>query len=444
MGRVLVVNSGSSSVKYQVIDTDSGAALVVGSIERIGAGGAMLTQTRASDGTRIRQSASILDHRDAIRAVLELITDPERGAVERPEEIDAVGHRVVHGGERFTGSEVVDNAVLEGIRESIALAPLHNPHNLSGIQAARERLPDVPHVAVFDTAFHATLEPHVFHYAVPYVLYKRHRIRRYGFHGTSHAYVSSRVTEMCDLEREGDAQFGPREGGEPGLVPSTGAAAEGVAAGAAAAGGTGVPREGGRPCRVVSIHLGNGASATAVLDGRSVDTSMGFTPLEGLVMGTRSGDLDPAVILHVMGREELTVSDATSLLNKHSGLQGLSGISPDMRDLLEEEAAGSERARLALDVYCYRVRKYIGAYAAALGGLDAIGFTGGIGQNSPAIRARCLEGLGFLGVEVDGDANEALTGGAEGTFHRGPVLLAALRTGEELVIAREAARLAGK
>lgn len=397
MARVLVVNSGSSSVKYQVIDVETRNALVVGVVERIGAGGAVLSQTRSSDGSRIRESASILDHRDAIRAVLDLVTDPERGVVGRPEELDAVGHRVVHGGERFTTSVRIDDEVLEGIRDSISLAPLHNPHNLSGILAARERLPELPHVAVFDTAFHASLPPHAFHYAIPYVLYRRHRIRRYGFHGTSHAHVAR--------------WFGEFEAGSADM-------------------------------RIISLHLGNGASACAIGAGSSLDTSMGFTPLEGLAMGTRSGDLDPAVILHVMGREELTVSDATSLLNKHSGLQGLSGISPDMRDLLEEEEQGDERARLALDVYCYRIRKYIGAYAAALGGVDAIGFTGGIGQNSPEIRARCLEGLDFLGVVVDPEANAELVDGLEGSFHEGTVRLAAIRTGEELVIAEEAARLA--
>lgn len=395
---VLVVNSGSSSVKYQVVDTESGDALVVGMVERIGAGGALLSQERARDGGRIRQSASILDHRDAIRAILDLVVDPERGAVASLDEIGAVGHRVVHGGEAFTEAVRLDDEVMEKIRDSIALAPLHNPHNLAGILAARERLPAVPHVAVFDTAFHATLPPHAYHYGIPYVLYRRYRIRRYGFHGTSHQHVARRVAAM--LQRP---------------------AAE---------------------LKILSVHLGNGASACAIDGGRSVDTSMGFTPLEGLMMGTRSGDLDPAVILYVMGREELSVADATALLNKHSGVQGLSGISSDMRDVLEEEAEGSDRARLALDVYCYRVRKYIGAYAAAMGGLDAVGFTGGIGQNSSDIRGRCLAGLDFMGIVADPDANAALTGGVEGTFHRGAVPLAVVRTGEELVIAQEAERLA--
>ncbi len=395
--KVLVLNSGSSSVKYQVVDTDAEEALVVGIVERIGAGGALLSQER-SDGRRIRQSAAILDHRDAIRAILDLVADADSGAVADLSEIQAVGHRVVHGGEGFTDAVLIDDDILERIRDSIALAPLHNPHNLAGILAARERLPDVPHVAVFDTAFHATLPPTAYHYGIPHVLYRRYRIRRYGFHGTSHQHVTRRAARLL---------------GRP-------------------------PEE----LRTISIHLGNGASACAVRFGRSVDTSMGFTPLEGLVMGTRSGDLDPAVILYVMGREELSVADANALLNKHSGIQGLSGISSDMRDVLEEEAAGSERAALAIAVYTYRVRKYIGSYAAALGGLDLVGFTGGIGQNSAVVRKRCLEELGFLGIEVDDEANETLTGGREGTFHRGSVGLAVVRTGEELVIALEAERLA--
>lgn len=394
---VLVLNSGSSSVKYQVIDTATRKALVTGVVERIGAGGAILNQTRASDGTRIRESAQILDHRDAIRAILDLVVDAERGALRSLGELGAVGHRVVHGGERFTETVPLDDEVVEGIRDCISLAPLHNPHNLSGILAARERMPDIPQVGVFDTAFHARMPPHAYHYAVPYVLYRRHRIRRYGFHGTSHAYVADSVQRI--------------HGGDPSSL------------------------------RIVSVHLGNGASACAIKGGCSVDTSMGYTPLEGLVMGTRSGDLDPAVVLHVMAREELSVSDASALLNKHSGLQGLSGLSSDMRDLLEEEADGNERAKLALDVYCYRVRKYIGAYAAAMGGLDAVGFTGGIGQNSPQIRARCLEGLAFLGVVVDDEKNRSLAG-EEGTFHAGSVLLGAIPAGEELVIALEAEKVA--
>ena len=395
MVRVLVLNSGSSSVKYEVIDPESTDTLLSGHVERIGAGGAILTQRRHSDGVRVKDSGSILDHRDAIRAILELVKDGEKGL--GGDAIDAVGHRVVHGGEAFTGSVRIDERVTEEIRECIELAPLHNPHNLVGIEAARDRLPDLPHVAVFDTAFHATLSPHAFHYALPYVLYRRYRIRRYGFHGTSHRHVLARSAELMEV------------------APDS--------------------------LRLISLHLGNGASACAISGGRSVETSMGFTPLEGLVMGTRSGDVDPAVILHVMAREEIGLSEATSLLNKHSGLEGLSGISGDMRDLLEEEEAGEARAALALEVYIHRIRKYIGAYAAVLSGIDALAFTGGIGENATTIRSRALEALEFLGIAVDPEKNDPLVGGEEGFFHAGPTALLVIRSGEEITIARETARV---
>lgn len=395
--RVLVVNSGSSSVKYQVIDATRDVATLIGEVERIGAGGAILTQTRVSDGQRLKESGSILDHRDAIRAILDLIRHPEGGLPENEGDIEAVGHRVVHGGEGFTGAVVIDDEVEDQIRDCIELAPLHNPHNLVGIRAARERMSEVPHVAVFDTAFHAGLPAHAYHYALPYVLYRRHRIRRYGFHGTSHRHVLARTADLLD-----------RDPGE---------------------------------LKLISLHLGNGASACAISGGVSVDTSMGFTPLEGLVMGTRSGDVDAAVILHVMAKEEIGLSEATALLNKHSGLQGLSGISGDMRDLLEEEDAGEARARLALDVYTYRIRKYIGAYAAAMGGLDAVAFTGGVGENAAGIRTRALEGLEFLGIEPEEERNRTLVGGREGSFGSGGTDLLVIRSGEELTIARETRRV---
>jgi len=391
--KVLVLNSGSSSVKYQVMDTAADTALVVGQVERIGSGGAILSQERRTDGIRAKETGQILDHRDAIHAILELVRDPDRGGLAPTDAIEAVGHRVVHGGEAFTGAVVIDPEVEERIRDSIDLAPLHNPHNLAGIRAARGELPDIPHVAVFDTAFHASLPPRAFHYALPYVLYHRHRIRRYGFHGTSHRHVLRRSARL--LEREPES------------------------------------------FRLISLHLGNGASACAIRNGRSLDTSMGFTPLEGLVMGTRSGDVDPAVVLHVMAREEVSASDAAGMLNKHSGLLGLSGISGDMRDLLQEEADGSERAQLALDVYAYRIRKYIGAYAAVLGGVDAVAFTGGVGENAPSIRSRALEELEFLGIRLDPEANDELVDGREGDFGRGSVPLLVIGSGEELTIARE-------
>ncbi len=391
--KVMVLNSGSSSVKYQVMDTAADKALVVGQVERIGSAGAILSQERPADGIRAKETGQILDHRDAIHAILELVRDPDRGGLAPDDAIEAVGHRVVHGGEAFTGAVVIDPEVEERIRDSIDLAPLHNPHNLAGIRAARSELPDIPHVAVFDTAFHASLPPRAFHYALPYVLYHRHRIRRYGFHGTSHRHVLRRSARL--LERDPEA------------------------------------------IRLISLHLGNGASACAIRNGRSLDTSMGFTPLEGLVMGTRSGDVDPAVVLHVMAREEVSASDAGGMLNKHSGLLGLSGISGDMRDLLQEEAGGSERAHLALDVYVYRIRKYIGAYAAVLGGVDAVAFTGGVGENAPSIRSRALEELEFLGIQLEPEVNDELVGGREGDFSRGDVSLLVIGSGEELTIARE-------
>jgi acetate kinase len=395
--RVLVLNSGSSSVKYQVIDTDTEAPLLLGEIERIGAGGAILTQHRLSDGRRTKESAPVGGHDEALRHLLEQVKDPDRGLGEATHTLEAVGHRVVHGGERFTASARVDEAVEEGIRDCMELAPLHNPHNLAGIVAARALLPDLPHVAVFDTAFHATLPPSAYHYALPYAFYRRYGVRRYGFHGTSHRHVARKAALLLDR-------------------PSS-------------------------ALQVISLHLGNGSSACAISGGVSVETSMGFTPLEGLVMGTRSGDVDPAAILHIMSREELSVGDATTLLNRHAGLRGLSGLSGDMRDLLAEASEGDARAQLALDVYVHRIRKYIGAYAAVLGQVDAIAFTGGVGENASLIRGRILRDLSLLGVEVDAEKNRGLTGGREGSFHAGGTALLVIRSGEELTIARETARV---
>jgi acetate kinase len=314
-------------------------------------------------------------------------------------EVEAVGHRVVHGGERFRASVRIDDEVLSGIEDCFELAPLHNPPNVKGYLAARELLGDVPQVAVFDTAFHQAMEPRAYLYGLPYVLYERHRIRRYGFHGTSHRYVSDRLARR--LGRSGDPQL-----------------------------------------RVITCHLGNGCSVAAIRGERSVDTSMGFTPLEGLVMGSRCGDLDPAILPHVMAREELGPADLSALLNKHSGLLGISGLSNDMRALLEAEAAGNERARLAIDIFCYRLRKYIGAYVAVLGGVDGVAFAGGIGENAPRVRARAFEGLEALGLRLDPRANEA-TGGGE--VEISPAGAAArvfvIPTNEEILIARDTCRI---
>jgi len=399
--KVLVLNCGSSSVKYQLIDTEERRALATGNVSRIGMSGAVLTHRRY-DGDEVKLSGEILDHQVAIEYVLSILLSKNHGVLKDRSEIDAVGHRVVHGGERFTGSVLITSDVLKMIRECIDLAPLHNPHNLRGINACLQLLPGTPQVAVFDTAFHSQMPAYAYIYGIPYVLYKRYGIRRYGFHGTSHFYVSRRAAELL-----------------------------------------GKPVE---ELNMVTCHLGNGCSVAAVKGGVSVDTSMGFTPLEGLLMGTRCGDLDPAVILHVMGREEIGLSEANTLLNKHSGLLGISGVSSDMRDIESEAEEGNRRAQLALDVFCYRLRKYIGAYAAAMGGLDAIVFTAGIGENSPIVRRKSLEGLEFLGVKLDEEKNESMVRRREGVISAEDSRVAVLvvPTNEELVIALDTAEIVSK
>ncbi len=402
--RVLVLNCGSSSVKYQLIETsreriarNDDLVLARGAVERIGSDGAVHSFQRG-DEPRTSEAKEILEHRAAVAEILRFLSDPERGVVGDSAEITAVGHRVVHGGERFSASVCIDADVERGIEDCCGLAPLHNPHNLRGLRAARAVLGDVPHVAVFDTAFHQSMPPHAYLYGLPYALYKRHAIRRYGFHGTSHRYVAWRSEVLLGRPR---AQT-----------------------------------------RLVTCHLGAGASVCAIDRGRSIDTSMGFTPLEGLIMGTRSGDLDPSLAFHLLHAEDLDEHQLSAMLNKHSGLYGLSGISGDMRELLAEEAKGHERAKLAIDAFCYRLRKYIGAYMAALGGLDALIFTGGIGENAPAIRARTLAGLGDLGLELDTAANEAVVGREariSAAASRTAVLV--IPTNEELLIARDTVRL---
>jgi acetate kinase len=335
----------------------------------------------------------------AVERALALLGPSGMGVIRDRGEIEAVGHRMVHGGEHFHSSVLIDDAVLRAIEDCFDLAPLHNPPNVKGYRAARDLLRDVPHVAVFDTAFHQTMEPVAFLYALPYVLYQRHGIRRYGFHGTSHRFVSRRAAER--LGRADD----------PGL-------------------------------RLVTCHLGNGCSLAAIRGGRSVDTSMGFTPLEGLVMGSRSGDLDPAILLHVMAKEELGAAEMSALLNKHSGLLGVSGLSNDMRRLLEAEAAGSDRARLAIDVFCYRLRKYIASYVAVLGGLDGLVFTGGIGENAPPVRARAVVGLDAMGIAIDAARNEGVRGcEADVSPEDAACRVLVVPTNEELLIARDTYRI---
>jgi acetate kinase len=395
--KVLVLNCGSSSVKYQLIDMNTRDWEAKGTVSRIGMSGAMVDQKR-SDGDEVTVSGDILDHIMAIEYVVSMLMSENHGVIKDKSDIDAVGHRVVHGGENFTESCLVDPRIMQELRKLIELAPLHNPHNLSGIRAAQSILPDVPNVAVFDTAYHHQMPDYAFIYGLPYQLYRKYKIRRYGFHGMSHAYVARRLAEMM----------------ERGL----------------------------REMRVITCHLGNGASLAAIKHSVSVDTSMGFTPLEGLMMGTRSGDLDPAVILHLMGREELSLHEANTLLNKHSGLLGISGTSADMREIIEEMNDGSYSAKLAFNVYCYRVKKYIGNYAAAMGGLDAVAFTAGIGENSPEVRQAALSDLEFLGIKLDEAKNEEARGKeAIISTDDSPVTVAAIPTNEELVIAIDTAEL---
>jgi acetate kinase len=404
---ILVLNVGSSSLKFQLIDTDGAAIaeqrdkrLARGQIERIG-GEAILT-LEAAGRRPVKTTATLRDHANAVEHVVSWLTSDSSGVpIASVAEIEAVGHRVVHGGERFTQSTRVDDDVWRELEDLIDLAPLHNPHNLRGISAARAVVgPGIPQVAVFDTAFHHSLPETAYLYAIPYQYYRRYRVRRYGFHGTSHRYVAYRYRQLTGRARE--------------------------------------------KTKIITLHLGNGASACAIVGGDSVDTSMGFTPLEGLVMGTRSGDLDPAILDFVAAKEGLSFRDVDNMLNKQSGLLGVSGLTADMRELLAEEREHQDRrARLAVDLFCYRVRKYIGAYLAAMNGADAIVFAGGIGENAPDVRSRICDGLAWLGLRMDAAKNAATTGGAEGRIDAAEsrVELWVIPTDEELLIARDTWRV---
>jgi acetate kinase len=390
--KVLVLNCGSSSVKFQLIDPARKRPLGEGLVERVGSRHALLTyQTHGK--SQIKEVLEVQNHEAAIRLALSTLLHPEHGAIANRSEIGAVGHRVVHAGEEFHDSVLIDDDVIESIRECIRFAPLHNPHNLRGIEVAKELLPDAPQVAVFDTAFHQKMPPAAYTYAIPLSAYRKLGIRRYGFHGTSHRYVASAAAEKL-----------------------------------------------GRPLdeiRIVTCHLGNGASVAAVARGVSVDTSMGFTPLEGLVMGTRSGDLDPAIVIYLMEREGLSFEEVNTILNKKSGLLGLSGVSNDMRELLREADEGNDDAALAVDVFCHRVTKYVGAYAAIMGGIDALVFTGGIGENSPRVRAGVCADLGFLGIEVARSKNSR----SASQIGAGPTPVLVIHTNEELAIAQDTRRI---
>lgn len=395
--KVLVLNSGSSSIKYQFFDTETKTELAKGLVERIGMSGAILTHYPAGKD-KIKIVGEILDHTIAIEYVIAVLLSNNHGVIKDKSEIDAVGHRVVHGGETFMDSVLITDEVMKATVENIELAPLHNPPNIKGIEAVKKLMPNTPQCGVFDTSFHSKMPPRSYLYAIPYELYKKYKIRRYGFHGTSHRYVSSRAADLI-----------------------------------------GKPIE---ELKIITCHLGNGASVAAVDKGISVDTSMGFTPLEGLVMGTRGGDMDPSIILHVMAKEGLSIAEANTLLNKHSGILGLSGESSDMREIEEAVAAGNKKAIQAFDVYNYRIKKYVGAYIAALGGLDALVFTGGVGENSAATRKAVCENMGFLGIELDEELNASRP--------KGEVLISTLNskvrvykipTNEELVIALDTEKI---
>jgi acetate kinase len=363
--KILVLNCGSSSIKYQLFDIGSGSVLAKGIVEKIGLKGSFLKNERF-DGDKVKLEGEILDHQSGIEFLLGLLTSERRGVIKSLAEINAVGHRLVHGGELFQGSCYLDEVTIKGVEDCSDLAPLHNPANLKGIYAMKNLLPDVPQVGVFDTSFHQTMPDYSFMYALPYSLYKKYGIRRYGFHGTSHSYVSKRACEILKVDYQSK--------------------------------------------KIITCHLGNGASITAIKGGKSVDTSMGLTPVEGLIMGTRSGDVDAGALTLIMEKEEIDFSSLNTLLNKHSGVLGISGISSDMREVEAAAAEGEERAILSLKMYQYRVKKYIGAYAAAMGGVDILIFTGGIGENSPDDREKMCENMEFMGLEFDKKLNEGVRG----------------------------------
>ena len=392
--KILVLNCGSSSIKYQFIDTDKKTALAKGIVERIGMSSAVLTHQRY-DGDQIKIVGEILDHAIGIEYVLGVMLSKNHGVIDDKRDIEAVGHRVVHGGETFSDSVFITEEVIRVLQENIELAPLHNPPNIKGIQAVKRVLPDTPQCGVFDTAFHIKMPPKAYLYGIPYELYKKYKIRRYGFHGTSHYFVSNRASEILGKNLE--------------------------------------------DLKIITAHLGNGCSMAAINNGKSVDTTMGFTPLEGLLMGTRSGDLDPSLILYIMGKEGLSLSEAGTLLNKHSGLIGISGESSDMREILNAMEEGQKRAKYAFDIFCYRIKKYIGAYTAAMGGLDALVFTGGIGENSSKVRETVCSDLDCLGISIDTSRNNKHEEMISSNASRVKVMK--IPTNEELVIALDTAQI---
>ena len=393
---VLVINCGSSSLKYQLIDSETEAVLAKGLCERIGIDGRLVYQKTGLD--KEITEAAMPTHKQAIQMVLDAIVNPKTGALKSLAEVDAVGHRTVHGGEKFACSVVLTEEVLAQIEECNELAPLHNPANLIGIRACKELMPDVPMVGVFDTAFHQTMPKKAYLYGLPHEYYEKYKVRRYGFHGTSHSFVSKRLVEYLGMDINNS--------------------------------------------KVIVAHLGNGASVSAVANGKCVDTSMGLTPLEGLVMGTRSGDIDPAIMEFIAKKENLDIEGVMNVLNKKSGVQGMTGISSDFRDLEAAYNEGNEYAINAIEVFCYRVAKYIGSYVAAMNGVDAIAFTAGIGENTNLVRRKIVAYLGYLGITIDNEVNDA-THGDEAVISTpdSKVKVCVIPTNEELAIARETVAL---
>jgi acetate kinase len=391
--KVIVLNCGSSSIKYQLFDMPSADVVAKGLVDKIGLKGASIKHSR-QDGISLKLEGEILDHQAGIEHVLAILTHKEYGSLASLEELGAVGHRVVHAGEKFNGSVAITDEVINALEECVDLAPLHNPPNLEGIYAITKLLPTIPQVGVFDTAFHQTMPEHAYLYGIPYSLYEKYKVRRYGFHGSSHRFVSKRAAEILNKKPE--------------------------------------------DLKIISCHLGNGASIAAIQNGHSVDTSMGMTPLEGLVMGTRCGDVDAGALLYIADKEETSIPFTSTLLNKHSGMLGLSGVSSDMRDIETAAVQGNQRAKTALEIYHYRIKKYIGAYAAAMGGVDLVIFTGGVGENGWETREECCKGLEFMGIRFDKEKNTKLRG-KEAVISSDDSLVSVMvvPTNEELVIAMD-------
>jgi len=397
--KIMVLNCGSSSIKYQLFNMTDHSVMAKGVVEKIGLKGAFLKHEK-SNGQKVKFEGDILDHQGGIEYILGVLISEKHGCISSLQEIDAVGHRVAHGGEKFKASVLIDDAVRDDIRKVSELAPLHNPHNYKGILAMDLLLPGIPQVAVFDTAFHQSMPAKAYMYATPYALYKKYGIRRYGFHGTSYRFIAEKAckTAGVDIKKQ----------------------------------------------KIVACHLGNGASITAIDGGKSVDTSMGLTPVEGLIMGSRTGDLDLGALLFLMEKEEIGVETARTLINKHSGMIGITGVSSDMREIEQAAEEGNERAKLGLEMYVYRIKKYIGAYTAAMGGIDMLLFTGGIGENADNIRKEIVKGFSYLGMEMDEKKNDGLRGkDAVISTENSKVKIMVVPTNEEFVIARDTMEIIG-